>query len=140
MSTDAREGLAPAAGNDADDGVREYHPVQMWGKGIGDPDDEMYDFRAKRDEELEVVEDIEDDLDEDEEGGIDPKDSSAAGSALAAIYETVKTPLRRFEQKSETPASVEEEATQTKETETGSSIGSETQELKIGKTKPLVET
>lgn len=137
MSTDAREGLAPAAGADENDGVREYHPVQMWDKGVGDPDAEMYDFRGKRAEELVVIEEAEE-LEEDE-GEVDPKDSSAVGSALAAIYETVKTPLRRF-QESETPATVEEEVTPPADPENGSSTGSETQELKSGKTVPLVET
>lgn len=133
MSTEAQEGLAPAAGNNQDDGVREYHPVQMWDKGVSsDPDAEMYDFRAKRDE-LGIVEDEVVD-----EEVIDPKASSAVGSVLAAIYETVKTPLRRLEQLSETPVSADTEVTQVVETENGSSISSETQETKTGSETPPV--
>lgn len=135
MSTETRkEGLAPAAGGAEEDGARELHPFQMWDKGIStDEEAEMYDFRGKPDE---VIVD-EDEPDETE--AVDPKASSAAGSALAAAYEAVKTPLRRF-QESETPATVEEEATPPADPASGSSTGSETPPQKSGKTEPPAAT
>ncbi len=123
MTVENQEGLAPAAGGVEDDGVREVHPVQMWGKT---DELDLYDFSPKVEEEVEVVPEEVD----------DPKDSSAPGSALAAIYEKVRTPDVDWSQRPETPASVVKEPIPAQPSESGSSTGSETQQQKNGKPEP----
>lgn len=126
MSTQNQEGLAPAAGGIEDDGVRELHPVIMWGKS---DEFDLYDFRAKPETDtVEVLEEVD-----------DPKVSSAAGSALAAIYETVKTPSVDSRQSRVQIASVETEVIPTKESEIGSPTSFENEVQKTGKTEPSVE-
>src|SRR5688572_14180313 len=130
MSTNPNEdSIAPAAGSEFDEGPRELFPVVMWGKDTMPPGDaEMYDFRP-RPEEDEPVEEVEE----------APKASSAPGSALAAIYETVKTPSVDSWQDLETTASADKDSMPPKETESGSQTSSTTPETKSGKNEQPAE-
>lgn len=129
MSANPEESLAPAAGAVEDDGVRELHPVVMWGKN-GDEYD-LYDFRGRPEpaDTPEVVEEVD-----------VPKASSAAGSALAAIYETLKTPDVDWSQSQVTIASAEKAAIPEPASESGSQTSSENADQKPGKTTPDAAT
>lgn len=127
MSSNPEEGLAPAAGSVEKDGAREVFPVQIWGKS---DNLDLFDFRATPEFE-EVVEEIVEEVD-------DPKDSSAAGSALAAIYETLKTPDIDSLRKQVVTASAEKEVIPTPESENGSATSSVNEEPKTGKTEQPV--
>lgn len=74
-----------------DDGVQKVHPFVMLDKisiPFADrPEDELKDFTPKPDIEVDGLEDI-----TVEDVVVDPKDSSAPGSALAALYEQLRTP------------------------------------------------
>jgi len=120
-----QEGLAPAAGGVEDDGVRELHPVIMWGKSS---DFDEFDFRARPEAEEEVAPEVD-----------DPKDSSAVNSALAEIYETLKTRDVDWSGTKETTASAEKASTPPSPSESGSQTSSESPAPKSGKSEPDVE-
>lgn len=114
--------------------AQEISPVTFYGKDYATTvDAEMYDFMPTAAPEPLVVEEIE------EEGG-DPKDSSAPGSALAALYEQFKTPLREPLNSQEIPASADTESTPPSgvpdETKSGSGSATSSPESSTGKDKP----
>lgn len=115
LSTQPDNSLAPATdpdGKPVKDEAVEINPVTMWDKlTLPGNDADLYDFTPRPEDEVEEEVD-------------DPKDSRAAGSALAEIYETVKTPLVDWSGSQEPPASVEKDNGQDKGSETGQQISS----------------
>jgi hypothetical protein len=127
LSAQPSDSLASATGTEAPvDNAIELHPVYLESKNfLNNSDEDAYDFTPRP---------IEDDATETEgpDDASDPKDSSAASSALAAIFETVRTP--DFGLVTENPASVEKVDSPPSPSESGSSTSSEA--TSVGKTKP----
>jgi hypothetical protein len=121
--------LAPAGDTDGVPGrpeIQEISPIIMWDKGtIVDNEVDLFDFRPRPEADVEV-----------EAESPDPKDSSAAGSALAAIYETVKTPNVDLRHETESPASAEKDGGEPNPSENGTPTSSTTPETKTGSDEP----
>lgn len=133
MSKEPDNALAPAGDADDTQGVseiQEISPITMWGKGtIADNEIDLFDFRPLPEEDVPTET-------ESEVGSPDPKDSSAAGSALAAIYETLKTPAVDWRRERENPASAEKDDGEPNPSENGTQTSSSTPETGNGSDAP----
>jgi len=130
------DGIAPATdttGRPAAPGayVEEVRPIIMWDKDFTEPDDELYDFRPR-------AEKLEDAVPEIEEEEPDPKALSALASALAANYETYKTPDVGSSPSPESSASADKGSTPPSQSESGTQTSSS--KTSAGKTVEPAET
>lgn len=102
----------PLSQRRADEAV-EITPIIMYGKGDLESEHQLYDFVPHEEEEVVGLED-------EDEGDVGPKDSSAPGSALSKLYREVMTPMPERLGERETTASAEKDSTSDAASGTGS--------------------